>query len=353
MSVLHIDGGRAWGGGQNQVRLLMRELARRSIPQLCICPANSPLAQVLTHAGLPVQPVTWTSGSDPRAFMAIARSISSFDVVHAHDASAFQLAIIPARLRRVPLVASRRTRFTTSALKWNRAQCIIAIAQGVRDVLIAAGVQRDKIVVIHSGIDIEESRKVERAVPSLRSRTGIEPQAFVAGNAGHLFEVKAQRLIPAAAAFTPGVQWLIAGEGPERAALEAAITLHDVADRVRLLGWLDDGRTLLSEIDAYVSPATDEALGTMVLEAMARGVPVVAANAGGPAEILAPVHAQTGAVLVAPNSAAALAEGVQRIQNDAALRQLVTDWQTERLKDFDSTLTATATLSVYQRVVNG
>jgi glycosyltransferase involved in cell wall biosynthesis len=252
----------------------------------------------------------------------------------------------------VPLVASRRTRFKTRASKWNRAQRVIAIAQGVREVLLAAGVHAEKIVVIHSGIDIEESRNVPALDPPLRTRANNR-DAFIAGNAGHLFEVKAQHLIPAAAAHAPGVHWFIAGEGPERAALEAAIAQHAVADRVRLLGWIADGRALLPEIDVYVSPATDEALGTMVLEAMARGIPVIAANAGGPAEILAPVHAQTGAVLIEPGNAAALAAAVQRIRDDAALRQRIIALQTERVKDFDSKLTAAATLAIYRKVLHG
>ena len=60
--VLHLDSSHAWGGGQNQVRLLMRELGRAGIEQLCICPASSPLAHRLRQMELPVQPIAWRGG---------------------------------------------------------------------------------------------------------------------------------------------------------------------------------------------------------------------------------------------------------------------------------------------------
>lgn len=348
ISVLHVDSSRQWGGGQNQVRLLMRELDKQSIHQLCICPLHSPLAARLASEQLPVWPVAWRMHLDPRALAAIAASMAGYDVVHCHDAHALQLALLPAAIRRRKVVASRRVRFKTNAFTWNRADRVIAISGTVRRVLLDSGIAPERIRVIHSGVDVTEVRAVAPAAPSLRAQLSIPADAFVVGNAGSFFEAKGQVLIPEAAGLLRDVHWLIAGEGPQRAAIVAGIDRNRVADRVHLLGWLPDARSMLSEIDAFASTSIDDALGNVVLEAMAAHVPVIAANAGGPAEVLEPVNA-VARVLFEPRNAQDLAGVVARLR-DPAVRAAVVAAQDLRIRDFEIARTAEATLQVYREL---
>ena len=347
--VLHISSNRGWGGGENQVRLLMQHLKAANVQQLCIAPADSPLAQRLTYLGLPIRRTKWSTGSDPRALLSIGRVIRQFDVVHCHDAHALQLTILPAKLFRVPVVASRRVRFKTSALKWNRADRVIAVSQTVREQLLLAGVDEERIAVIHSGTDLNETRAVKSFQPSLRARFGLDANAFVAGNAAAFIPAKGQTLIPEAAALLPDVHWFIAGEGSERARIEEAIRTFNVADRVHLLGWLDDARPMLKELDAYVSVSTDDGLGNSITESLALQVPVVVANAGGPAEIMRPIHAQTNAVIFEPGDAQGLASCITGLRNEETARRVVA-LQDERFADFAIGGTASATLAVYREL---
>jgi glycosyltransferase involved in cell wall biosynthesis len=352
MRILHIDGGRRWAGGQNQVRLLMRALADEpAVEQLCLCPLASPLADRLRAEALPVEPIVWRRGTDVRAFGAIARRVRDFDVIHCHDAHAFQLALVPARLRRRPILAARRVCFDTRPLKWNQATRVIAISDAVRTVLLDSGVRAEKIRTIPSGIDPGEVRALPAAEPSLRARIGVPADAFLAGNVATLLEYKEQTLIPAAAALAPGVEWVIVGEGPRRDAIERAISEHDVAARVRLAGDVPDARCCLRELDVFVFTSRGEALGTSVLDAMAAGVPVVAADDAGPAEVLGPVHAHTGATLYPPGDAPALAALVRRLRDDPAARAEAAARQTERLRDYDVARTAERTLALYREVL--
>lgn len=348
-AVLHVSSNRAWGGGENQVRLLMRELAKHSIQQLCVCPAESPLAQRLEYLGLPVMPVTWRTGADPRALLSLASVTKHFDVVHCHDAAALQLALIPAKLRRVRIAASRRVRFKTSALKWNRADIVIAVSQTVRAELLKSGVHDERIRVIHSGTDRAETRGVPLLTPTLRARFNLATETFVAGNAGAFYPAKAQVLIAEAAALLPHVHWFIAGEGPERAHIEAAIERHNVQDRVHLLGWLPDARSMLRELDVYVSTSTDDGLGNSITESLALQVPVLVADAGGPAEIMRPVNERAGAVIFAPRDAHALASAVEKL-HDAGLRRRIVAAQDERFAAFDIERTAELTLAAYHEL---
>lgn len=350
-SILHLDGGRNWAGGQNQVRLLMRELAGRGVRQLCLCPVGSPLEARLREENLPVQGVPWRGGMDPRAMIAIGKVVREFDVVHCHDAHALQVAIFPARLGRVPVVASRRVHFPTSARKWNLADRVVAISETVRESLVRSGVDTDRIRLISSGVDPVELSALPLLDPPLRSRLGLAPDVFLAGNIGHLHAYKGQEVIPRAATHLPSVQWTIVGEGPLRAALESSIQERGVSDRVRLTGFIPDARRVLREFDLFVFSSVDEPLGTSVLDAMVLGVPIVGADAAGAREILAPVHEATGTSLYPPGDAEALAGLVGRLMAEPGLRAAMIAAQSVRLNDFLVSRTAELTLETYRELV--
>lgn len=350
LSVLHLDSNLAWGGGQNQIRLLMGELARSAIRQLCICPTGSILSERLAAAGLPVRTIPWRGGSDPRAVWRVLRMLAQFDIVHCHDAHALQIALLPGRLLRKPLVASRRVPFRTNAFKWNRADAVIAVSAHVRAGLIRDGVEAQRIHVVHSGTDAEETRSVAAAAPTLRARYGVPADAFVVANAAALIPLKGQRIIPEAATRLPDVHWLIAGDGPDRQEIASAITRNGVAGRVHLLGWLADARPLFKEADVYLSASTEDGLGNSVTECLALGVPVVSADGGGGAEIVRPVHERTQAVLYPANDVAALVHQIRRLR-DPALRARVIAAQAERFPDFDIRRTAPQTLALYRQLV--
>jgi glycosyltransferase involved in cell wall biosynthesis len=350
VKILHLDSSSSWGGGQNQVRLLMRELARGGVEQLCVCPHNSALAQRLQAKGLPVRGITWQGGADPRALWSISRAMRDFDIVHCHDAHALQLAMLPSALLRKKLMAARRVPFTTSAFKWNRPDRVIAVSETVRKVLINSGVDPWRIRVIHSGTDLQETRAVTPLQPSMRERYNLPPDTFVIGNAAFFVAWKGQLTIPPAAALLPDVHWFVAGDGPMKSEIEAAIARYDVADRVHLLGWLPDARQLLKEVDGYVSTSTEDGLGNSVTESLALQIPVLAANAGGGAEIMRPVHERTHAVLFEAGDAKSLAQAVQRLRKPDVRKQVIAA-QGERFADFAIERTAAATLDLYREVM--
>jgi len=353
MRVLHVDGGRRWGGGQNQVRLLMRGLALRGTDQLCICPLGSALEARLRAERLPVTGIPWSGAADPRVALAIFREAKGVDVIHAHDAHALQLGLPAAKLRRIPIIAVRRTRFTMRPRKWNLATCVVAVSDAVRDQLIECGVRAGKVRTIRSGIDVAEVENLQHASPGMRARLGIGSDAFVAGTIGTLLDYKHQAILAQAGARARDIIWVIVGDGPERPAIEAAIQAHGVAANVRLAGFLTDARPWLREMDVFVFPSMGEALGTSMLDAMATGVPVVAADDAGPAEVLGPVHARTGASLFPPDDAAALAVTVRRIRDDAMLRQRMVVLQRERLRDFRIERVVEETAVLYREVTAG
>lgn len=78
----------------------------------------------------------------------------------------------------------------------------------------------------------------------------------------------------------------LAGDGPCREALLDQIQRLGIADRVDLVGWIEDVGGLLAEADVFVLPSRVEPFGIVLLEAMACGIPIVASRTDGPLDVL-------------------------------------------------------------------
>ncbi len=133
---------------------------------------------------------------------------------------------------------------------------------------------------------------------------------------GRLHRNKAFDVLVRALRHLPGVHVVIAGEGPERGALEALARAEGVADRLHLPGWRRDQAGLLAACDLLVCPSRSEVLGNVVIEAFSAARPVVAADAAGPVELIDP--GRTG-LLVAREDPHALADAIRAVLDDAAL----------------------------------
>jgi glycosyltransferase involved in cell wall biosynthesis len=144
----------------------------------------------------------------------------------------------------------------------------------------------------------------------------VPPGAPVVLAMGRLHQAKGFDILIAALTRLPGVHVVVAGEGPERAALEALALRAGVADRLHLLGWRSDTAALLAACDVYVCPSRLEPLGNVILEAFSASRPVVAAMAAGPMELIEP--GRTG-VLVALESGIALAAGIEAVLSNPAM----------------------------------
>ena len=96
---------------------------------------------------------------------------------------------------------------------------------------------------------------------------------------GRLHANKGFDVLLRALALLPGAHLSLAGEGPERAALEGLAAELGVAGRVAFLGWRRDTGALLAGCDVFVCPSRHEPLGNVVLEAWSAARPVVAAAA--------------------------------------------------------------------------
>ena len=164
-----------------------------------------------------------------------------------------------------------------------------------------------------------------------------------------LHEHKGLDLLLSAMASIPDAHLWIAGEGPERNALVRQAERLGLSERIHFLGWRTDRDALLATCDICVFPSREEPFGTVVVEAWAAGVPLIAAAAQGPK-----VYVENGknGLLVPTNDIDALAAAIRRAIADPSLRlRLAAQGRNEYEKRFTKQVYVTAMRKVYDQVM--
>lgn len=213
------------------------------------------------------------------------------------------------------------------AEKLERAQFVVAVSDdAARKAGVAlgdegaAGADAAKIHVIRLGVDTE--RFAPSGEPAPRGQGGGGHPAARVLCLGRLVDRKGQALLLEAAALLAregvALELTIAGDGPNRQALEAFAAELGIAGQVHFTGVVgqDEALRLYRETDIFCLPSLSEGLPAVLMEAMACGVPVVATRIDANAELVE--DGQNG-LLVGAGDADALAEGLRRLAGDPAL----------------------------------
>jgi len=363
MNVLHVSTPFTWRGGEQQAAYLAAALQQQQVNNLVLCPSRSALAHRLHGTEVEIAPYF------SRGFMglSLARRIAAstrmypFDVVHTHDAHAHTAAVLAAALfaMETPVVVSRRVDFPVSdsvfsRWKYNHSSVrkIICVSHAIREMTAPALRDQSKLCVVHSGIDT--ARYTDAVVPAdIRSELGLSPDARLVGNLSALADHKDYptflRVAEQVLKELPDVRFIIAGAGPDEATLRQQIHKMGLQERVLLIGFRTDVPEVMKSLDLFLITSKTEGLGTIVLEAFAGKVPVVATAAGGIPELVE--HEVTG--LLSPvGDDVSLSHAVIRVLRDAGLRETLTAAAARKAESFSFRMTAMKTLDVYREVAS-
>ncbi len=166
---------------------------------------------------------------------------------------------------------------------------MIAVSAAVRGFLTERGLPTSRIRVVHNGVE-SDPKTVDRGI--LRKRLGLTRDRVAVAMVGRMVSHKGHDLLIEALAFL-GPRFahvdacfvgLDEGEWCDR--LRTLAARHGLSRRVRFLGYRDDVPAVLQAMDLFVLPSRIEALSLSLLEAMAVGLPVVAAGTGGVPEVI-------------------------------------------------------------------
>lgn len=274
---------------------------------------------VVPKFGMTLTPLTLYRAMRKR-FVALLKEGHRFDLIDAHYfypdgvaavrlAREFNLPVtVTARgtdLNLIPEFPAPRKMILDAASK---ADGMITVCQALKDTLIEMGVADERVTVLRNGVDLELFRPIDRA--AARSALGLSRRTLA--SVGLLIDRKGHHHIIRALKDLPDNDLLIAGDGPDRRALERLVVEEGVADRVRFLGSVDQNRLreIYNAVDALVLASSREGWANVLLESMACGTPVVASAVWGTPEVVARPEA---GVLMPSLDPQGVAEGVRRL----------------------------------------
>ena len=263
---------------------------------------------------------------------------NGYDIVHTHSSKAGIVGRIAAWMARTPVVVHTVHGWGfhdhMHPLKRGLYVFLEKICRRISDRLIVvtqldadAGMKYgigvpDDYEKIYSAIDLDEFSSVNIDVEAKKKELGLAPNAPVVGCVGRLSPQKAPDIFMRMAAevlkSNPRVNFLYVGGGPLRSDIEALIEELGIADRVVLTGLRRDVPELLHVMDVFVLLSLWEGLPRVFSQAMAAGLPVVASNVGGAAEV---VHDGKNGYVVPPGDYQAPAQRVLELVADPQLRE--------------------------------
>lgn len=189
------------------------------------------------------------------------------------------------------------------------AAALVAVSAALKQVLVELGAPDDKVTVLRNGVETNLFQPPSNRA-AVRTTLGLTGPTLI--SVGGLIERKGHHRTIEAMRQLPDFTLIIAGEGPERDRLAGLITAYDLGDRVRLLGPRPHRElpSLYGAADASVLASSREGWANVLLESMACGTPVVAANIWGNPEV---VQTPAAGVIYEPNTPTGIADGVRQL----------------------------------------
>ncbi|MGI6097142.1 MAG: glycosyltransferase family 4 protein [Dethiobacteria bacterium] len=362
------------GGIKEHLRMLISHF-KECYRLVIVCPNEATLVKALQDTGVKVVPFPlegcFSPRSDCQAIYKIVQLIKKEKVhlLHIHGFKTALLGRIAAHLSGVPAVVTVHNFLADDQLSGlptrlynygekvleRRTRRYITVSHALATYLVERfQVQRQKITVIHNGIDAAPFRAAARKYRQLKEGDHALPKDIRIGTLARLAPQKGIEYFVRAAGQLlvdyPGIRFYIAGNGPLRQELERLTFRLGLEGNIHFSGFCQDPPSFLAQLDIFLLPSVSEGLSFTLLEAMAAGCPVVATDVGGIPEIIE--HGVTG-LLVPSRDPTALAQAARHLIVDSALRcKLAANGAERILKRFGQERMLKETDKVYRDILD-
>ena len=278
--VAHLNLSRGFRGGERQTELLIRGLAKSDVEQILVARKTSPLMERLADVQVEFRSV---SGG----LLSAIGATRDVDIVHSHEGRGVYVAWLRSILSGTPYIITRRVnnplgdRWITHAV-YRRASFVVGVASRVA-AIVKEYDNAVRVAAVYSSnsdlaVDLEEAGRIRDQFPG----------KWLVGNVGALDNVqKGQEYIIDVARKLqnshPDIQFLLIGSGDDEAMLrEIATGLRNL----EFVGFVENVGDYLQALDLFILPSNKEGIGSILMDAMVQGLPIVASRVGGVPEIV-------------------------------------------------------------------
>ena len=328
--IAYVIDGLSMGGAERLMVPILKHLSRTDF-EAYVCALQSkdgnPMEDEIRALGVPVDCMDIKHLRDWNALPRLIKYLKKNDVdlVHTQLEFANILGNISARFLHLPSVCTIHVMPSLDVkaksklhqkLEWfvlnyfcNR---VISVSEEAREYhLHISGTSASQVSTIYNGIDLSSFSSLERELEraNVRAELGIPSDAnllttvaVLRPQKGIQFMIRAMSTVLAS---NPNTYYLVAGNGSHRAALMEEVNNLGLGDRVIFPGMRQDVPRLLTASDVFVLPTLTEALPTVLAEAMAAKLPIIASRVGGVPEMI--TNGQNGC-LVEPEDEEGLAQ---------------------------------------------
>lgn len=367
MKVIHLISGGDTGGAKTHVHSLLQNLSR-GMDITLVCFRDGPFAREAAELGIETRVC---SGGFFSALREVRRMIAEegFELVHTHGSRANLAGAILRSTCGRPVVSTIHSDYrldymgrplaaatygVLNVLALRRIKYHVGVSDAMRDLLISRRFPRETTFAIYNGLDFSrEPKRHDRAAFCARVGANVAPGDIVVGAAARLDPVKdlatLVRGFAAAREGHPELKLIIAGEGPERQALEALAEELGVRGAVTLAGWLDDMEEFYSALDINTLSSLSETFPYALTEGAAYRLPTVASAVGGIPRLIE--DGKTG-FLFAPGDWEKLGARLAQLASDPGLRERLGAAVHERAaREFSVEATCREQRAVYEEIL--
>jgi len=359
--ILHINTAKTWRGGEQQLFYLAVGLRNKKISQIVVGQPGSELEKKCKDEGLPFEPVKILAELDIFAAKKIGKIVEKHNVrlIHTHTAKAHTIGLLVKRnFPELKLVVSRRVDFHVSHNWFSKKKYLspandlfVCVSKKIKEVLLMDGLPNEKVVTIHSGIDLARFKKKKNS-SALVKEFHIDKDTVVIGNIAALVDHKDQRTLLKAIAkiqTEKKYKFFIVGDGELKQDLAKLAKNLNIEDKVVFTGFRTEVLEFLNLFDIFTLTSKEEGLGTSVLDAMASGLPVIATLGGGIGEMLV---SEKGALVAEVGDSDALAIHYKSLIEDKEKRIRFGQFNKEYVKKFSIEETIRKTIQVYYSMLS-
>jgi glycosyltransferase involved in cell wall biosynthesis len=357
LTVLELDTERGWRGGERQLLWHAQVLTRLGHRALVAARPGEPLALRAAALGIPVVAMAPAMEFDPRAAIALRRAIfrEHVDIVHSHTAHGVSLGAVACLGTDAKLVITRHSDFRLRSnigtrWKYGRVDGLIAISSASKNAMVASGIPASSITIVRGGSD--QSTPVTPASRETLESLGVHAGSPLIVQVSQLVQHKDPltfvAAIDAARVRVPSLKAVLVGDGPLRADVERAVTERSLGDQLRVAGYRTDADALLASADIVTLSSEEDALPSVLFDALFCGKPVCATSAGGVPEI---IEDGVSGLLSPVHDAAALGAAIARVLTNPTLAASLSTGSRERATEFSIERSVGQTIAVYERVL--